>query len=66
MALSLILNDRQGNQKHVCVGDKVWDTLDQKLVRFGGLTGMSSVKVTDKDTGKELPDERHITQIFAL
>jgi hypothetical protein len=39
------------------------DQLDNKLVRFSRWTSQGFLMVMDRDTLKELPDERHHTQV---
>lgn len=47
-------------------GDPVWCSLERKRVRFVRMVDAVTVEVSSNETGKILPDWRHISQLKAI
>lgn len=62
----LTTKTKSGIEKTVHTGDPMWDTLDGKRVRFSRMIDATTVEVASNETGKVLPDWRHITQLYAI
>lgn len=63
--MTATLTTRTGETRTVATGDPLWCSLDNTRVRYVRTERDGMVVVASNETGRELPDLRHPTQVVA-
>lgn len=63
--MTATLTTRTGEARTVVTGDPLWCRLDNTRVRYVRTERDGMIAVASNETGRELPDLRHPTQVVA-